>query len=646
MKTRTLLLTLLALLIVAFALPALAQSSVPFELELGYRWLDLSGNMDMYKTQVNELEGGSLRNFSLWADNVDGSLVDHVRIDASDFGTEPASFFRLDTGKSGLYNLTINYREADHFSALPAFANPLLADGILPGQHTIDRNRSMLDLELELTRWHNITPFVGYSWNQYDGPATTTYHLGQGDFQLGSYLDEKDRELRAGFSFNTGSVWGRVTQGWRTFSSNEGLTLTGTGDSNSDLPILDHPIHADAIYRTSRTDVDTPFTNVVVAGNVMDRVTLIGNYARFSADSDGTESESSEGSFISFPLSRFFDGLNESITSKAKNKTWRGGARAEVRLTDRIDLLASWQRNHRELDGSALIDSLFLDSITFGGIDRRDLETVLNATNALERDDDTFSIGLSARSWGPFAARASYSQLDQDVTVTEDLSEIVVPGAQSGTFKRTVRTLDLGGSYSNAGFTLLASWKRDRADDPVLRTDFLDRDRYRFRAAWASPNRLFRIGVTTENTDQTNDRSGIGYDGSIRQYAGDLEFNPAETFSLHGSYSKYKADSTVSYRLPQTFAIATSAHVENGKAYEGGITLRLKPVAFDAAIANFDNDGTTPFTLDRYHFRVSYDLAHSTGLAAEWSNDKYTDKSLPAANFDANRYGLYLRWAP
>ena len=42
--------------IMAFAFAAQAQT-VPFDLEIGYRWLDLKGSDGMYRTQINEREG-------------------------------------------------------------------------------------------------------------------------------------------------------------------------------------------------------------------------------------------------------------------------------------------------------------------------------------------------------------------------------------------------------------------------------------------------------------------------------------------------------------------------------------------------------------------------------------------------------------
>lgn len=647
MTMRRITILCLSLLLAAFALQAAAQS-VPFDLELGYQWLSVDGNQDMYKTQVNEQQGIILRSFSLVTNNSDkASFMDHFRIDASDIGKTPAGYFRIETGKSGAYNLRFNYHEFDMFSALPAFANPLVADGVIPGQQTWDRTRKMLDLDLELTHWQKITPFVGYSWNKNDGPGLTTYHVGQDEFRLNQSLTETSKEFRAGFGFNLGNLWGRVTQGWRSYNGDETVSLVpGAGNGNNDTPILGEPISASGISRTDNTKVDTPFTNFYASGRIGNRVTLIGNYVRFNADQDGAATESDSGSLISFPLDVYFGGLTQNISSSAKNKTWRGGARAEVRITDSIDFLAGYQKAHRELDGMGLINSIFLDSVTFAGVDLGDITTIINATNSYERDDKVFNVGFTGRAWGPFGAYVKYSQADQDVTVAQDLSEIVVSGSQGGTFSRRVKTYDIGGNYTQSGFTLLGSWKRDRADEPILRTDFLDRDRYRARAAYMMPNHKFRIGATVEKTNQSNDQTGIGYDGSMRQVAADIQFIPVETFRLYGSWSQYKADSTISYRLPQTFDLATSVQLEDGKSYEGGFTLTFPKVSFDGGLSRFDNTGTTPFTIDRYHARLTVNMFHKTGVAAEWARDKYDDSTLPVANFDADRYGLYLRWTP
>jgi hypothetical protein len=638
----------LSLPILAIAFTAQAQV-VPFDLEIGYRWLNLKGDSGMYRTQINERNGLLIRSFTLATSDFEGhtSLADRFRIDVSDLGSGPAQSLRMEASRTGAYKLRFAYRSADAFSSLPAFANPLFDQGIVPGQHLEDRRRRMFDVDLELLPDHAIAPFLGFTRNDNRGPGQTTYHLGQDEFVLAQNLHERDREIRAGASFHFKSVYGQVTQGWRSFRGTESLTLaSGAGNGNEPGNVLGQPVTATSITRTDQTHVDTPFTNVFVTAQAMKRVRLIGNYVRFSADSSGNESESAAGSFASFAISRFYTGLTESAASNARNRTWRGGGRAEVALAEHVDFLAGYQSEHRELDGAALINDVFLQSITFAGFDRKDIATVLNARNSVDRDENVLNAAISARSIEPFAFRVEVREAKQDVNISPDLSEIVVPGSQSGDFTRRVHTLDVSGSYNHSGLMLGVSLRRDGADEPIFRTDFLDRNRLRVRAGWATPKKLFRAGATAERTTQSNDRTGIGYDSKLRQFSGEIEVAPIEALHIRGSASQFRADSNISIRNPQNFTIGESIQQEDGNAREGGVSYLKGPFSIDASICRFRNRGTLPFNVDRHKVRATWDFKGKTGLAAEWDRDKYDETLGFFGDYDANRFGLYFRWRP
>jgi hypothetical protein len=635
-----------ALLAIAFSAHA---QSVPFDLEIGYRWLDLKGNDDMYRTQINEQNGLLIRSFTLATSDFNDhtTLVDRFRIDVSDLGSGPASSIRIEADRTNAYNLKIGYRSTNAFSALPAFANPLLDQGIIPGQHTYDRKRTMFDLDLELLPGRAIVPFVGFTWNDNHGPGETTYTLGQDEFRLDQSLKERDREIRAGASFHFGSIQGQLTEGWRNFHSDETLTMaSGAGAGNNLGPILGQTVTANSISRTDSSQVKTPFTNFYITDQVVQRLRLIANYVRFAADSGASESEATAGSFVSFPLSRFFLGTNEHDTSSAKNKTWRGGGRAEVNLYPNVDFIAGYQKEHRDLDGTALIDTIFLQTITFAGFDKKDIETILATSGSISRSEETVNAAVSARALGPFALRGEYRESEQNVNVTPDLSEIVVPGAQGGQFTRRVHTLDASGTYTQSGFMLGAAWRKDNANQAVFRTDFLGRDRVRLRGAWTSPKNIFRAGVTAERTNQSDGRPDIGYSAQIRQYSGDVEVVPVTWLHLHGSVSEFHADSRISFLHPENFAVDQSIQAETGRANEGGVSFMRGPVSLDASLGRFENRGTTPFDIDRHRVRLTYDFKSKTGIAAEWNRDKYSEASPSFGDFAASRYGLYFRWRP
>lgn len=624
MRTRWLVLAVC--LAASLAASNIFAQTMPVDVEIGYRFTDVSGNKDMYRTQINEDKGLLIRALTL--------ATTDFRLDVSDLGIGPAGALRLETRRDGLYRFNLRYRRTDAFSALPSFAF---------GQHTFDRTRDVVDADLEILRWSAIKPFVGYSWNRFEGPGTTTWHIGQDEFLLSQDLHDTDRELRIGAGFELGPVTGQFTQGWRQFRGRESLTLAaGANDGNNTNPILGRPIDASELTRDERIDVDTPFTSFYITGQATSRIRLIGNFARFAADSDSTGLDDATGSFASFALSRFFSGLAEQSSTSAKNTTWRGGARAEIAFTDQVDLTAGYAREHRELDGSALIRTLYLQSVTFGGVDPRDVEVILRATNALEREEDVVDGMVSVRPIEPVALRLGISQSNMDVTVSPDLSEIVVEGGQGGTFDRRVRTFLMDGSYSRSGLTIGASLQHDSADDPILRTDFLDRERYRLRGAWKAP-RFVRLGVMAEQTQQSNDHPDVAYDSTLRQYTGDIEVTPFEALSLRASASRFRSDSSILFRRPENFATEESVHVERGKSIEGGLSFSWSRISFDGDLTHFENEGSTPFELDRSRARVMVQIREAIGIGAEWARDEYSEASFAIADYEASRYGVFLR---
>jgi hypothetical protein len=620
--------------------------AVPLELELGYRFVDVEGNEDMYRSQINEREGVLLRSLTFSTGTVGGSLLDFLRVDAADLGIGPAGRFRLEAGKSGIYRLRFDYRRMEFFSALPAFANPLLDSGIIPGQHTYDRDRHLLDAEVEILPNGAITPIVGYTLNRYDGPARTTFSVGVDEFRLASDLEDTEQEARVGFGFRAGEFTGRIVQGWRQFKETERLTLApGEGQGNNIPPILGTPESLTDFDRVSRVKTNVPVTTAYVTGRFAGRVKIAAGYVRANGETQGSETEDLTGNLVSFQISRFFRGLSEPISSRARNEQWRGHGRIEVEVADGMDVTVGYTQRHRELDGFALISSLFLDTLTFSGQDPRDLERIIEANTALERTEKIFDAAFDVRSLGPVALRVGYEQTDQDVRVTPDPVEIVVPGGQGGDFDRRIRTWNASANLTKSGFTIGGDYRHDEADDAIVRVDFIERDRYRARVGWSLADRI-HISANGEQVDVSNDDPGIGFDGRIRQYGGDLEVVPVKPLTLRFSASRFDATSTIPIRQPQDFSVITSRHREDGTWLEGGAALAFSRFRIEGALGQLENEGSFPFTIDRARARAEFDWNAKLTSVVDWNNDEYSESAQDIGNlgaFEANRYGIFLR---
>jgi hypothetical protein len=72
-------------------------------------------------------------------------------------------------------------------------------------------------------------------------------------------------------------------------------------------------------------------------------------------------------------------------------------------------------------------------------------------------------------------------------------------------------------------------------------------------------------------------------------------------------------------------------------------------VTLDGSYARFQNSGCSPFTIDRARFSGEVPVTASHAFVGEWLRDKYNDAAQNTGNlgkFDANRYGVYVRWHP
>lgn len=638
-------------LLAATSLAPLAAlgEAIPVDLTVGYRFLDVTGNEDMYRSQIDEKAGFMIRGLSISGGDFGGKatdIVDHWRFDAADLGAGPANLARLEVGRTGYYNLRASYRRMDQFSALPAFANPLMDKGSDVSQHTLERTRTMVDAELELFPGRAITPIIGYTYNNYTGDGTTTYRLGENEFQMVQNQDEKDQEFRLGASFGFGPVSGSIVQGWRKFEGNEtSWLMPGKNNGNYEGTILQLNDPADRISRTATTDVNTPVTNAFVTG-LFGPVRLSAGYVYTHGVSDTGGAESSAGSFASYEIARFFKGLNETVSSNADAKYQRWNFRGDVALVKDVNLTFGYRRGQQQVAGMALINDLYLQTITYHGLDLKDITVLLKTKNWTDRVDEVMDAGLTVNALGPFSVRVAYSGTNQDLTITEDVAEIVLPGGQGGIFTRSIDRFEGGLNFHVTGFDLGGEIRTEKANDAVMRTDFIDRTTYKGRASIV-PAEWFRVSGQIEETRYSNDRPGVGLDGKSTSYGIDAELNAGKFLTIRAGGAQYKADSTIPVRRPQDFVVETSVYSENGSSFQGGITFRVPSITLDGSMTHYRNTGTMPLVIDRARVRAELEFTKAVSLVGEWDHDEYkeNDRSWGSlADYNANRYGLYVRF--
>lgn len=645
MTTRRVSLAAAALALAVLVCPLASAQSTSVDIEVGYQWVDVTGNEDMYRTQIDQDDGFVLRGLTInYVDPKSNGFADNLRIDAAGFGGNPAGSFRLWMGKGTSYRLHVFYQQFDNYSALPAFANPFIDEGIIPGQHTWDRERHLVDVELQILPNRAITPVIGYRWNQVDGPRTTTYHVGQDEFQLDSDFEETEQEYYGGIMFATSRWSGSLIQGWRTFDSTDRVQLApGAGSGNNPQPVLGTDVTLDDLERRVETEAETPVTTASLRGRLSESFRLTASYVRADYDSDTTASEMLSGSLVSFQLGRFFNGLDQSISSRTESPSWRGEARFEIDLSSNARLDLGYEARDRELEGWAMISSLYLDTLNFGGADPRDISTLIEAENGYSREDQVASARLNLRGIGPFVVWAEGARRSSDIDISEDVSQIVTPGAQEGEFERDVDVFGAGVGvvFGNSRFTV--DVVDESADQVVMRTDFNDRLRLRGRLDLALA-RAFRVLAVAEHITSDNGSSGVDYNVDTDHVGLDLDITPTESLWLRLAYDSYKTDSSIPIRNPINFSITESVHSENGELLEGELRWKISLLKLNLGYSEFTNEGTFPFDLTRAFGGIALDFTKAFGVAVEYESNEYNEDLLSLADFDAERIGVFLRW--
>ena len=211
-----------------------------------------------------------------------------------------------------------------------------------------------------------------------------------------------------------------------------------------------------------------------------------------------------------------------------------------------------------------------------------------------QRDDRVFDATVTATQLGPVSVNAGWSQLHQDVTFGSELSSVVIPGEAPGNYTRTVNTFGGGASFARAGFTLAGDYRHDDGNQPIMRTDFTSRDRYKVRAGYTFKN-ILKIGGTWRESHASDDAPEILQSTVLREVLADAEVTLLKgMLTLRASGGEFKANRSILIREPQDFDIVPTFQKEMGHTWEGGVTFAWKALTLNGNYMWMGNEGSIP----------------------------------------------------
>jgi hypothetical protein len=618
------------------------SSASNWDLSIGYQSFDISGNESMFRSQINEDDGPILQNLELNLFQTKNAFLDRLRLRASGFGGAEHGFFHLELEKDQRYKASLKGRHLGFFNAIPGYADPVSNHEAVAGQHTMDRTRHLMDFELKLFPHQRLTPFVGFTMSEYSGPAQTTYHVGQDEFQVTSDLEETEQEFRLGLDLDFQHFSGGLVQGWRDVEGDETITLLdGANDGNQTVTLLGEEIMLSDLNGTTQYDAKTPYTQAFFTATPHKAVQIVFDYVYADMETDLVETETLNGNLASFALRRFYGMRTETGQNRAENPSWRGRLRLQGDLGHGFDYSLQFAKHHRELTGFGLIETLYQDTLTFGHLDDEDFLVSLETDTVMEVDQQQLEavIGKTFGHWRLYVG--AYSEKDETL-VDQSLAEIVVSGSQEGTFERQVDHLVGGLNLRLKGLVFNLDYQKQEADQAVFRADFLDREKLSLQVRWKLADFL-QLKGSAQQTDSENNHPEVAFTSDLTTYRLDALAH-FKNVQLQAGYGIFDLESLGMYRQPQDYSMIPSHHLEDGEELSALLRVDLDRVDLQASFSRFDNEGALTFNYDRLACDLHYKVTKAWFLTLGYRQDDYQEALHPIADYQADRFSLLVRW--
>ena len=194
---------------------AIGNYSITSSIEIGVRGLDVNGDHEKYRSDLNYRPGIRIFDSSFTIkDNTLGTKVfDTAVVTTSGWGSDPTGAFRFNMDRTGIYKFESNVRRVRYFNNLKNHAVNWSQPFPRGSEHALNTLHHFGDFDLTLFPERSLRYRLGYSFNETEGPGFNSIRFQGDEFGLPSVVKTRSQDLRAGieakvFGFNLGFNYG------------------------------------------------------------------------------------------------------------------------------------------------------------------------------------------------------------------------------------------------------------------------------------------------------------------------------------------------------------------------------------------------------------------------------------------------------
>ena len=535
-----------------------AEQWISGSVEVGERWVsEVGGNFAAYRSVVNLGSGPKLLGLDLSLRDPAHRLFDKVTVRANSWGGDPYNTVRVDAKKDRLYDFTFDYRNIAYFNALPSFADPTVAQGVLFNQQSFDIRRRMFDTRLDLFPRGRIIPYLAYSRDSGSGTGITDFQTTSDEFAVADILRDKTDNYRGGVRFEFNRFHLTLEQGGTTFKDDQrAYQDNGTNFGNRPTTYLGQRLLLSNLNQAYGVRGDSVYSKALFTANPFSWVNLYGQFLYSLPETNVNYDLKAAGNLVS-PLSSvaFVTAQRSLLTAQAKQPHTSGSFGAELRLHRRLRVFESLMTDRFHTTGTLLSEVITLTPSRTSNVGPDELERLVYNYN---RQEASVMFDLTSRLtlrgghryvWGDALARAS----DLSQTGPQEQGKLKMNVGLAGITFHPAEKLSFNFDFEAAS-----------ADRNYFRASLQDYQKGRLRAKYQALNSL-TLSANFSLLHNLNPAAGIDYkflssDNSLSAF-----WTPwgGKRITLLADYTRSTVRSDITYLVPAGLFPARSIYRDN-----------------------------------------------------------------------------------
>ncbi len=619
------------------------ESWITGTVDIGYRWLATpGGSFETYRSVVNLGQGVRLTSLDLTILEPSRRWFDSMHVRGSGWGGDPYSVFHFDAKKAGLYRLNVDYRGISYFNNLPAYADPLLANGITLDEQSFDKHRRITSVNLEIHPGRAFTPYIAAERDSSTGTGVTVFQSSGNEYPIADTTDDSTNLLRAGFRAAFRHFDATVEEGYTNFRSDQNDSTATKNNGDNSTPVTGQTLDLTGLLQDYGIRGSSNYTKAIVTSSPTSWFDIYAQAMYTAPRTTVNYQQYDTGSLVILSQLLFYNSEQYLVSSTTRFPHTTANVGWEIRPYHRIRILQSYLTDRMTNTGSATQNDTESAGTSTVAQSIAALDSTLNyhtsqaETNIMVDAGHGFTIRAGYRYvWG--TATDAVLPADGLITLQQDgLRRNVEMGTVS--WRPTQKIFlsgeaevgESGGTYFR---TSLYDYQRVRA-----------MGRYSFLKHWQASGD-FRV------MNNHNPLAGESYKFITHQESLTLIYTPrSKAVNIDATWEHCGYHSNITFLVPQSLTPGDSVFTENCHRISGMLNANIKSfdkrtITLEAGGAAVLTSGTNPTTWYQPTAKAVVPISKNVSAFGEWRYYGFGELFYQYQSFRAHLVTVGLRYS-